>query len=156
MFDLQTVALSSHSTRPYEHDATMRYVLFSLSAFVFYAIFYFSYINGLDKLGRDSVASGKLPGTDAPLRTVYTGVEAIDHVVTLLTTFFYPAHRLSPRSSSSEYESPAVATRLTGCQWQSHTMVSTTACTMPTLSRFVSDVLPYDFTRVFPLPGDLC
>lgn len=69
----------------------MRYVLFSLSAFVFYAIFYFSYINGLDELGRNSVASGKLPGTDAPLRTVYTGVEAIDHILTLLTTFFYPS-----------------------------------------------------------------
>ncbi|KAJ6184838.1 hypothetical protein N7519_006139 [Penicillium mononematosum] len=69
----------------------MRYVLFSLSALVFYAIFYFSYINGLDALGRKSIESGKLPSIDAPLRTVYTGIEEVDHVLTLLTTFFYPA-----------------------------------------------------------------
>ncbi|CAG8897575.1 unnamed protein product [Penicillium egyptiacum] len=69
----------------------MRYVLFSLSASVFYAIFYFSYINGLDALGRKSIESGKLPSIDAPLRTVYTGIKEVDHVLTLLTTFFYPA-----------------------------------------------------------------
>ncbi|CAG8285496.1 unnamed protein product [Penicillium nalgiovense] len=68
----------------------MRYVLFSLSALVFYAIFYFSYINGLDALGRKSIESGKLPSIDAPLRSVYTGIEEVDHVLTLLTTFFYP------------------------------------------------------------------
>ncbi|KAJ5342383.1 hypothetical protein N7541_011507 [Penicillium brevicompactum] len=68
----------------------MKYLLFSLSAFVFYAIFYFSYINGLDALGRKSIESGKLPGVTEPLRTVYTGVEPIDHLLTLLTTFFYP------------------------------------------------------------------
>ncbi|EKV11006.1 AtmA protein [Penicillium digitatum] len=68
----------------------MRYVLFALSAWVPYAIFYFASINGLDALSRKSIESGKLPSIDAPLRTVYTGVEAIDHVFTLLTTFFYP------------------------------------------------------------------
>ncbi|OQD69952.1 hypothetical protein PENDEC_c028G06446 [Penicillium decumbens] len=69
----------------------MRYVLFSLSAFVFYAIFYFSYINGLDALGRKAIDSRKLLGVDAPLRTLYTGVEPIDRILTLLTVFFYPA-----------------------------------------------------------------
>lgn len=69
----------------------MRAILFSLSAFVFYAIFYFSYANGLHELGHKAVASGKLPGLDAPLRTVYTGVEPIDRLLTLLITFFYPA-----------------------------------------------------------------
>jgi hypothetical protein len=69
----------------------MRYVLFSLSAFVFYAIFYFSYINGLDALGRESIESGKLPGVNEPLRTVYTGIEPVDHLLALLTTFFYPS-----------------------------------------------------------------
>ncbi|KAJ5915579.1 hypothetical protein N7466_011512 [Penicillium verhagenii] len=69
----------------------MRVILFSLSAFVFYAIFYFSYANGLDELGKQAVASGKLPGLNEPLRTVYTGVEPIDRLLTLLTTFFYPA-----------------------------------------------------------------
>jgi hypothetical protein len=70
--------------------ATMRAVLFSLSAFAFYAIFYFSQVNGLNELGLKSVASGKLPGLDEPLRTVYTGVEPVDRILTVLTTFFYP------------------------------------------------------------------
>ncbi|OGE52758.1 hypothetical protein PENARI_c009G11600 [Penicillium arizonense] len=69
----------------------MRYVLFSLSAFVFYAIFYFSYINGLDELGKRAVESGKLPSINEPLRSVYTGVEPVDKLLTLLTTFFYPS-----------------------------------------------------------------
>ncbi|KAJ5204309.1 uncharacterized protein N7498_005188 [Penicillium cinerascens] len=69
----------------------MRYVLFSLSAFAFYAIFYFSYINGLDALGHKAIDSGKLPGVNAPLRTHYTGVEPIDRILSLLTVFFYPA-----------------------------------------------------------------
>ncbi|KAJ5969670.1 hypothetical protein N7501_005918 [Penicillium viridicatum] len=69
----------------------MRYLLFSLSALVFYAIFYFASINGLDALARKSIESGKLPTIDAPLRTVYTGINAVDHVLALLTTFFYPA-----------------------------------------------------------------
>lgn len=69
----------------------MRYILFSLSAFVFYAIFYFSYINGLEELGHKAMDSGKLPGLNEPLRTLYTGVEPIDRLLTQLTTFFYPA-----------------------------------------------------------------
>ncbi|KAJ5577987.1 uncharacterized protein N7459_006951 [Penicillium hispanicum] len=68
----------------------MRFILFSLSAFALYAIFYFSYVNGLDALGRSAVASGKLPGTHEPLRTIYTGVELIDRLLSLLTVFFYP------------------------------------------------------------------
>lgn len=68
----------------------MRVILFSLSAFVFYAIFYFSQVNGLHELSLKSVASGKLPGLDEPLRTVYTGVEPVDRLLTVLTTFFYP------------------------------------------------------------------
>jgi hypothetical protein len=53
----------------------MKYVLFSLSAFVFYAIFYFAKVNGLDALGHKTIESGRLPGLDEPLRTFYTGVE---------------------------------------------------------------------------------
>ncbi|KAJ5553038.1 hypothetical protein N7494_002416 [Penicillium frequentans] len=68
----------------------MRIILFSLSAFVFYAIFYFSQVNGLRELSIKSVASGKLPGLNEPLRTVYTGVEPVDRLLTVLTTFFYP------------------------------------------------------------------
>ncbi|KAJ5247143.1 hypothetical protein N7468_002126 [Penicillium chermesinum] len=69
----------------------MRAVLFSLSASALYAIFYFSYANGLHELGHKAVASGKLPGVNAPLRTVYTGFEPVDRLLALLTTFFYPA-----------------------------------------------------------------
>ncbi|KAJ5291805.1 hypothetical protein N7478_001056 [Penicillium angulare] len=68
----------------------MRAVLFSLSAFVCYAIFYFSHANGLNELAFKAIASGKLPGNNEPLRTVYTGVEHIDKLLTVLTTFFYP------------------------------------------------------------------
>ncbi|KAE8396174.1 hypothetical protein BDV23DRAFT_193037 [Aspergillus alliaceus] len=61
-----------------------------LSLFVFYAIFYFADINGLRNLGDQAIASKTLPGTNFPLRTVYTGVEPIDHLLTTLTTFFWP------------------------------------------------------------------
>lgn len=69
----------------------MRYLLFALSASVFYVIFYFTHINGLEELGNKTVDSGKLPGLNAPLRSLYTGIEPIDSVLTLLTVFFYPA-----------------------------------------------------------------
>ncbi|KAJ5180586.1 hypothetical protein N7492_003796 [Penicillium capsulatum] len=68
----------------------MRYLLFSLSVFVFYAIFYFSLSNGAHELVHRSVESGKLPGLNEPLRTHYTGVESIDHLLAVLTIFFYP------------------------------------------------------------------
>ncbi|KAJ5729223.1 uncharacterized protein N7483_003731 [Penicillium malachiteum] len=69
----------------------MRAILFSLSASVFYMIWYFSHASGLHDLAQKAVASGKLPGLDEALRTVYTGVEPIDKLLTLLTVFFYPA-----------------------------------------------------------------
>ncbi|KAI2791188.1 hypothetical protein POX_c04044 [Penicillium oxalicum] len=68
----------------------MRYVLFSLSAFVLYAIFYFARFNGLNELVGRAVASGKLPGTDASIRVQFTGLKPIDHLLAVLTAFFYP------------------------------------------------------------------
>ena len=65
-------------------------VLPLLSASVFYAIFYFALVNGLRDLGDECVANKTLPGTDFPLRTVYTGVGKVDELLTLLTTFFWP------------------------------------------------------------------
>lgn len=56
-----------------------------------YAIFYFAYANGLHDLANKSMDSGKLPGVNQPLRTIYTGFEPVDHLLTVLTTFFYPA-----------------------------------------------------------------
>lgn len=62
-----------------------------LSVFALYAIFYFAEINGLHRLALEAIASRKLPGTNEPLRTVYTGVEPIDEVLAGLITFFWPA-----------------------------------------------------------------
>ncbi|KYK61145.1 hypothetical protein DCS_02286 [Drechmeria coniospora] len=61
-----------------------------LSAFVFYAIYYQAAVNGLQDLADESIASGTLPGTRDPLRTVYTTVAPVDQLLTLLTTFFWP------------------------------------------------------------------
>ncbi|KAF9895326.1 hypothetical protein FE257_000230 [Aspergillus nanangensis] len=62
-----------------------------LSLSVFYAIFYYADANGLVKLAEQSAEAKTLPDFDAPLRTVYTGVEQIDHLLTVLTTFFWPS-----------------------------------------------------------------
>lgn len=65
-------------------------VLPCLSISVFYAIFYYAKINGLQALAEACIASRTLPGSDEPLRTVYTGVGKLDEVLTTLTTFFWP------------------------------------------------------------------
>ncbi|PLB54140.1 hypothetical protein P170DRAFT_372839 [Aspergillus steynii IBT 23096] len=65
-------------------------VLLLLSISVFYTIFHFAEINGAQKLSLGAIDSKKLPGTNEPLRTVYTGVESIDGLLTVLTTFFWP------------------------------------------------------------------
>lgn len=65
-------------------------LLFSLSLFVGYAIFYHSVINGARELAVQSIQAGKLPGKGKlPLRTEYTGVEPIDKLLTTLTVFFW-------------------------------------------------------------------
>ncbi|KAL5355590.1 hypothetical protein BJX96DRAFT_184200 [Aspergillus floccosus] len=61
-----------------------------LSASVLYCIFYYADVNGLRALGDKLVAAKTLPGVDAPLRTVYTGFEPVDHLLSVLTTFFWP------------------------------------------------------------------
>ncbi|KAI9367662.1 hypothetical protein BJX61DRAFT_283399 [Aspergillus egyptiacus] len=61
-----------------------------LSAFVFYAIFYYAEGNGTNKLVLESIAAGKLPASDAPLRTVYTGIDPLDQLLTVLIVFFWP------------------------------------------------------------------
>ncbi|KAL5342126.1 hypothetical protein BJX70DRAFT_336807 [Aspergillus crustosus] len=67
-----------------------KFILPLLSVGVFYAIFYFAEVNGANKLVSSSVASGRLPGSDAPLRRVYTGVGPIDELLTVLVVFFWP------------------------------------------------------------------
>ncbi|KAL4894864.1 hypothetical protein BDV59DRAFT_164995 [Aspergillus ambiguus] len=62
-----------------------------LSASVFYCIFYYADVNGLRALGDKTVEAKTLPGIDAPLRTVYTGVEPVDHLLSVLTAFFWPS-----------------------------------------------------------------
>lgn len=67
-----------------------KFILLGLSGFVFYAIFYFSFINGLKDLGDASIAASLVPGTKFPLRTVYTGLPKLDELLTTLTVFFWP------------------------------------------------------------------
>lgn len=70
--------------------ALIRHSLTLLSLFALYAIFYFAEINGLNKLAASTVEAGVLPNTTEPLRTVYTGIEPLDRLLTLLGTFFWP------------------------------------------------------------------
>jgi hypothetical protein len=69
----------------------MKSIMFALSASTLYAIWYFAFANGLLAQNDIVIASGKLPGTNDPLRTVYTGIGPVDRLLTLLTIFFYPA-----------------------------------------------------------------
>lgn len=68
----------------------MKLVLPLFSVFTLYAAFYFSFINGSHDLALQSVASKTLPGRNDPLRTVYTGLEPVDRLLTVLTVFFWP------------------------------------------------------------------
>ncbi|KAL4972915.1 hypothetical protein BDW66DRAFT_169091 [Aspergillus desertorum] len=61
-----------------------------LSALVFYTIFYTFQINGASKLVRESIATGKLPASDASLRKIYTGIAPLDKLLTVLVIFFWP------------------------------------------------------------------
>ncbi|KAL4813850.1 hypothetical protein BDW67DRAFT_192625 [Aspergillus spinulosporus] len=61
-----------------------------LSALVFYTIFYLFETNGASKLVKESVATGKLPGSDAALRKVYTGIVPLDELLEILVVFFWP------------------------------------------------------------------
>lgn len=68
-----------------------RYILPLFSAFALYAVFYFSASNGLFQLIDDAVRANKLADTAYPLRTVYTGVEPVDRLLTVLVVFFWSA-----------------------------------------------------------------
>lgn len=68
----------------------MKIVLPLVGLSTLYAAFYFAYINGTDKLGWQFIESGKLPGRNDPIRTVYTEIPAIDRLLTVLTVFFWP------------------------------------------------------------------
>lgn len=70
---------------------TAKLVLPLLSVFALYAIFYFAEINGLNHLAQGAITAKTLPGTNEPLRTIYTGIEPVDNVLAALTTFFWPA-----------------------------------------------------------------
>lgn len=47
--------------------------------------------NGLNHLAQGAITAKTLPGTNEPLRTIYTGIEPVDNVLAALTTFFWPA-----------------------------------------------------------------
>ncbi|KAJ5195261.1 uncharacterized protein N7498_008699 [Penicillium cinerascens] len=69
---------------------TVRYILFSLTAFSLYAIWYLSYTNGTLKLNERAITFGKLQHGEK-LSTLYTGIEPVDQLLSVFTTFFYPA-----------------------------------------------------------------
>ena len=60
-----------------------------LSAAGCYTTWYFLFNNGTADHTAHSRKLGLLPGTKEPVRTVYTGVPAIDHQLTFLTLFFW-------------------------------------------------------------------
>ncbi|KAL4885773.1 hypothetical protein BJY04DRAFT_116895 [Aspergillus karnatakaensis] len=66
-----------------------KFLLPLLSVGVFYAIFYFAEVNGANKLVSNSIATGQLPGSDAPLRKVYTGIGPLDELLCVLVVFFW-------------------------------------------------------------------
>jgi hypothetical protein len=65
-------------------------VFFLLSGFAGFAIFVFSENNGLFRLVEHFADNKVLPGSGEPLRTVYTGFEPVDRLLTTLTVFFIP------------------------------------------------------------------
>ncbi|KAL1962496.1 hypothetical protein VTN77DRAFT_9617 [Rasamsonia byssochlamydoides] len=71
--------------------STIRCALPLFSLIAIYAIIGFSSHNGLFFLIQDSIANKTLPGSDKPLRTSYTGIRYLDHVLTNLGPFFWPA-----------------------------------------------------------------
>lgn len=70
---------------------TARFGLLLFSAAGFYVTWYMFMNNGtVDHMTRiREVGPRLLPGTKEPLKTVYTGVPAVDHQLTILTTLFW-------------------------------------------------------------------
>lgn len=69
----------------------LKLCLLALSAAGFYTTWYLFYCNGTRSLMvhvRD-VGPPILPGTDAPLKTSYTGIGKLDYQLTVLTLFFW-------------------------------------------------------------------
>ena len=65
--------------------------LFSLSALGCYLTWYLLYTNGTaDQMVyiRDT-GPQLLPGTKAPIKTIYIGIEAVDHQIAVLALFFW-------------------------------------------------------------------
>lgn len=65
-------------------------VFFLLFGFAVFSIHVFSDNNGLFRLVEHSVETKALPGSGEPLRTVYTGIEPVDRLFSILTVFFIP------------------------------------------------------------------
>jgi hypothetical protein len=92
---------------PNDREITPYPELLSLS--VFYTVFHVSNFHGSNRLAQESLAAGKLPGSDAPLRTVYTGIGLIDDLRTMLNIFFWPnAGADNPSLLVSEHNLPGI------------------------------------------------
>lgn len=65
-------------------------VLPFLSLWAVFSIFYFSYHNGFIRQMQEVIALRKLPPTNQPLKTHFTGFSAVDEGLTAFIPFFYP------------------------------------------------------------------
>ena len=81
------------SSRSHVLDTAARYLLLPLlSAFGYYSTHMLSQRTGFfDLIKRESIDILKLPGTDVPLKTTYTGVPQIDRLFTIFAAVFWPA-----------------------------------------------------------------
>ncbi|ODH40897.1 hypothetical protein ACO22_01496 [Paracoccidioides brasiliensis] len=68
----------------------IQYLLPFTFIFAIYAIAIFGQQNGFLGMLDQNVENGTLPETDERLRTTFTGVHAVDHLLTTLVSFFWP------------------------------------------------------------------
>ena len=79
---------SSYIARPGRYFLPLVFPLFS--AYACFAIFGYASKTDLFRLVQYCVDNKILPGSGQPLRTAYTGIEAFDRLLTVLTIFFVP------------------------------------------------------------------
>ena len=95
----QILCSSLHTVMSSLFNASKAALVF-LSAAGYYTTWYFLFNNGTTDHVAHSRKLGLLPGTREPVRTVYTGVPAIDYQLTFLTLFFWEIVNGSNASAS--------------------------------------------------------
>lgn len=72
----------------------MSAIFLFLSLFGIYCTFYLVQANGTNALIHDSIAAAKLPNSDVSLRTVYTGINPLDRIITYIVVLLWPVTEL--------------------------------------------------------------